>query len=85
MPIMFCYIDPFIMTQNILEISEDNSFNLASGSIDDVCKLMASYYQTGKYSQIVLKGSLAETAADQIRTYGKLNYNLNDIEIEVLK
>ena len=85
MPIMFCYFDPFTITQNVLVITQDDSYSLCAGSMDEVCDLMAAYYATGNYSQIVLKGTLAETAATQIRTYAKMNYNLNEINIEVLK
>ena len=84
MPIMFCYFDPFTITQCVLSITADNSTQLCSGTMQEVCDLMAAYYATGNYSQIVLKGTLAKSAADQIRTYAKTNYNLNEIKIEVL-
>ena len=63
----------------------ESTYTLCSGTIQEVCELMSSYYATGVYHQIVLKGTLAESAADQIRSYSKLNYHLDDINIEVLK
>ena len=53
--------------------------------MEEVCDLMAAHFATGNYSQIVLKGTLAKTAADQIRTYAKTNYNLYNVNIEVLE
>lgn len=85
MPIMFCYFDPFTMKQTVMAITQNSSAFLCDGSMEEVCDLMAAYYATGNYSQIVLKGMLAESAADQIRTYAKTNYNLSNINIEVLK
>lgn len=85
MPIIFCYFDPFTITQNVLVITQDNSYSLCTGSMEEVCDLMAAHFATGNYSQIVLKGTLAKTAADQIRTYAKTNYNLYNVNIEVLE
>ena len=84
MPIMFCYFDPFAYTHTILAINVESSITLANGTKEEVCDLMASYYATGDYQQIVLKGNLAESAADMIRSYSKVNYNLSNIDIEVL-
>lgn len=82
---MFCYFDPFTITQTVLAITPESSYTLCTGqTMNEVCDLIASYYATGIYRQVILKGQLAETAADQIRMYGRLNYNLNDIEIEVI-
>jgi len=85
MPIMFCYFDPFTYTHTILAINGESSITLANGTTEEVCDLMAGFYSTGDYEQIVLKGTLAESAADRIRSYSKVNYNLNDINIEVLQ
>lgn len=60
---------------------------LYCGSIDEVSDYMASEYNFGgPYDRIVLKGTLAETVADQIREFSVAKYaNKKEIEIEVLK
>ena len=46
---------------------------------------MATEYNNGGYDRIVLKGTLADTVADQIRENSKTKYGLGEINIEVLK
>ena len=46
---------------------------------------MATEYNNGGYERIVLKGTLADNLADEIRSYSKTKYGFNNIEIEVIK
>ena len=87
MPVMFCYIDPFVMKQQVIKLGPNTTELLYCGSIDEVSDYMASEYSfNGPYDRIVLKGSLAETVADQIRQHAMVKYsNRKEIEIEVLK
>lgn len=85
MPVMFCYIDPFDMRQQVVKLSPDNTSLLFCGTIDEIVPGMALEYSTNSYDRIVLKGVLAESVAEQILEYGRTNYGLKDIEIEVLK
>ena len=86
MPIMFCFIDPFVMQQTVTAVLSDSSYTLFTAKdLNETCELLATYYSTGDFRQIVLKGTLAESVADQVRSYGKISYNLKDMNIEVLK
>ena len=85
MPVMFCYIDPFTMEQAVTKLTPGDAENIFHGSIDEVTTFMAEEYNHEKYDRIVLNGPLAETIADQIRTYSLTKYNNREIEIEVLK
>lgn len=84
MPLMFCYFDPFVMQQTVFAVEPNENTPLFEGTMDEVCSLIASYYATGNYERIILTGALAKSAADHIRVYGKINYNLDDINIEVI-
>lgn len=85
MPIIFCYLDPFSMKQSVIKIENDKSEVMYSADLNHVAEFMANTYATGKYSRIVLKGQLAELMSENIRSYCLNMYNLNKIEIEVLK
>ena len=85
MPVMFCYIDPFIMNQQVVKLTPGDTEMLYSGSLDSVSTFMAAEYNNGGYDRIVLKGVLADTVADQIRENSKTRYGLGNVEIEVLK
>ena len=85
MPIMFCYIDPFVMDQQVVKLTPGTTEVLFTGSLDNVCQFMSNEYHNGDYNKITLTGMLAESVAEKIRDYGKTLYDLNDIEIEVLK
>ena len=82
---MFCYIDPFIMNQQVIKLTPGDTEMIYSGSLDSISTFMATEYNNGGYDRIVLNGPLAETIADQIRTYSLTKYNNKEIEIEVLK
>jgi hypothetical protein len=50
----------------------------------EIAVFMAQAYSTKKYDRIVLQGSQTEKIVEDIRFYGLTNYNLNNIEIEVI-
>lgn len=85
MPVMFCYIDPFIMNQQVVRLTPGETKVIFSGGLDDVCSFMATEYNNGGYDRITLKGTLAESVADRIRQNSKTLYGLKEINIEVLK
>ena len=84
MPIMFCYIDPFIMNQEVVKLTPGDTEIIFRGSLDSISAFMAAEYNNGGYDKIALKGTLADTVADQIRNDSQTKYGLKHIEIEVL-
>ena len=82
---MFCQIDPFAMKQTVVKIEADHSELLYQSDINGVAEFMANAYATHQYGRIVLKGQLATLVSENIRSYALNVYNLNNIEIEVLK
>lgn len=85
MPVMFCYIDPFIMRQQVVKLTPGDTEVIFEGGLDEVCRFIANEYNNGGYDRVALKGTLAETVADRVRETSKLMYGLKEIEIEVLK
>ena len=85
MPVMFCYIDPFDMRQQVVKLSPDSTSLLFCGTIDEIIPGMVTEYSTNSYDKIVLKGAMADNIAERIHEYGKTTYGLENIEIEVLK
>lgn len=85
MPVMFCYIDPFIMNQSVIEITPNDNVILFKGPLELACDYMAGQYSMKEYDRIVLKGGLADSAAEMIREYAITKYSANNIKIEVLK
>ena len=80
MPVMFCYIDPFIMRQQVVKLTPGDTEIIFEGGFDEVCHFIANEYNNGGYERIALKGTL-----DRVRETSKLMYGLKEIEIEVLK
>lgn len=85
MPIMFCYIDPFAINQQVVKLTPGGTEVIFSGNLDAACKFIGAEYKNNNYDKITLKGMLAETVADKIRDYCETLYDLKTIEIEVLK
>ena len=85
MPVMFCYIDPFIMRQQVVKLTPGETEVIFVVCLDEVCRFIANEYNNGGYDRVALKGTLAETVADRVRENSKLMYGLKEIEIEVLK
>lgn len=85
MPVMFCNFNMFDMNSQVLAVQEDKEmWPLFTGTFEDVCEFMAAEYQTHKYEKIVLAGPYAYTVRDRVKTYSRVNYNYDEIEIEVL-
>lgn len=84
MPVIYCNIDPFVMKQSVLEMSNNGAEVIFSGNMTEIAVFMAQAYSTKKYDRIVLQGSQTEKIVEDIRFYGLTNYNLNNIEIEVI-
>ena len=82
---MFCYIDPFDMNQQIVKLTPNSSEAIFNGTLSEASAFMATEYNNGGYERIVLKGTLADNLADEIRSYSKTKYGFNNIEIEVIK
>lgn len=82
---MFCYIDPFIMNQDVVRLTPGSTEVIFHGTLGEISDFMVAEYANQEYDRITLKGTLAETVADQIRMKSKTNYNINDIKVEVLK
>lgn len=82
---MYCNFNMFDLNSQVYEIDNGApSRELFSGTFDEVCAFMANTYQTNKYDKIVLDGPYAMKVEDEIRTYSKINYNFDNINIEVL-
>lgn len=84
MPVIYCSIDPFVMNQTVLEMSDNNTKAIFNGNMTEIAVFMAQAYSTKKYDRIILQGSQTEKIVEDIRFYGLTNYNLNNIEIEVI-
>lgn len=86
MRVMFCNFNMFDMNSLVVAVPEDGeSYPLFMGDFENICNYMAAEYQTKNYDKIMLSGPYAEAVADRVRTYSKTNYNLDDINIEVVK
>lgn len=86
MPIMYCNFNMFDMTSQVLAVDEGKqTWPLFTGTFEDICDFMATEYQTHKYDKIVLSGPYANAVEDRVRTYSKVNYNFENINIEVIK
>lgn len=82
---MYCLFNMFDMNSQVVALDiNGKSHNLFMGSFDDISNYMAAEYQTKKYEKIVLAGPYGVALADRIRTYSKMNYNYEDINIEVV-
>ena len=85
MPIMFCYIDPFVINQQVVKLTPGDTEVIFRGSLREISDFMATEYNNGNYDRITLKGNIADSVAEQIRNFAKLTYGLKEIKIEVLK
>lgn len=86
MRLMYCNFNMFDMNAQVLALEEGKEgWPVFTGAFEDVCNYMAAEYQTKKYDKIILAGPYAEAVQDRVITYGKLNYNLDNINIEVVE
>lgn len=84
MPVIFCYIDPFDMRQQVVKLSPNDTTVLFNGTIDEVIQGMITEYSSHEYDRIVLKGIMADEVADRMRETSRTTYGIENIEIEVL-
>lgn len=89
MRIMYCYIEPWIVSQNIY-IMNDGINPIVTDKIDleNVPTYLATAYNNHECNKIILHGSvpaITQQCAEDIAQYGLTNFGLNDINIEVIK
>ncbi len=82
---MYCKFNMFTMQSPVVIIDADKQHDGFIGGLDDVCNYMAAEYQTHNYEKIVLAGPYANAVAERIKTYSKINYNFDEINIEVIE
>lgn len=85
MSIMFCDFNMFELKSSVLKTTDEiENYPIFTGTFNEVCDFMSTEYQTHQYDKIVLAGPYATAVENYIRAYSRINYNLDDIEIEVL-
>ena len=83
---MYCNFNMFDMNSQVLAVKEGaESWPLFTGDFESICNYMAAEYQTHEYEKIVLSGQYASAVEDRVRAYSKVNYNFDDINIEVIR
>lgn len=86
MSVMFCYIDPFVIKQKVMEQSDNGLYHLkAEVPLVDIIRYLAA--ESKNYDKITLSANSIQMAngyASQIRDYIYLNYGLNKYDIEVI-
>ncbi len=90
MRIMYCYIEPWIMDQNIYLMSDTEGEPVINNKVplDSVPAYLATCYKNKECEKIILHGSaklMTQQVADDITTFGLTNFGLNNINIEVIK
>ena len=85
MPVIFCNFDMFNMNAQVLVVKEGAQTQpLFTGDFESVCNYMAAEYSTNNYAKIILAGPYAKVLEDRVRTYSMMNYNNNEINIEII-
>lgn len=89
MRIMYCYIEPWVVEQNVY-LMTDGIEPVVNGKInlDDLPAYLATSYNNKECDKIILHGSvkgMTERCAEDVSTYSMNNYGLNNINIEVIK
>ena len=83
---MYCNFNMFDINAQVVAIQEGaQTWPLFTGTFEDVCDFMATEYQTHQYNKIVLGGPYAEAVESRVRAYSRINYNFEDINIEVIE
>ena len=89
MRIMYCYIEPWILKQNIYLMSDGQEATInAKIDLDQIPEYLASAYAFKECDKILLHGStpaLTNKYAEDILSYGLTNFALNNINLEVVK
>lgn len=86
MQIMYCIDDPFVFGLTVYARNDETNMvkRLFSGSKEEVCHFMAEEWNNSEYEQILLHGTEAEDMKNTIYRYSAINYNNENIRIEVL-
>ena len=75
----------FTLNSTVYDINEDEQGkSLFSGDFESVSNFIAAEYKSGDYGKVVLAGPYAEAVEDRVRAYSALNYNMDDIKIEII-
>lgn len=85
MPVMYCYIEPFVINQNIF-ISNNpiDEFKLKEKiTLDNLVPYLAVNSKDYNIRLHSASKNLSLGYADEIREYAMREYNLNNINIEV--
>lgn len=89
MRIMYCYIEPWVVQQNVYLMDDGlKPVQLNKIDLENVANYLATSYNNHECNKIILHGSmpaLTQQFADDIIQYGLTNFGLNDINIEVIK
>lgn len=89
MRIMYSYIEPWITNQNVYLMTDDLKPVVNDKiSLENLPAFLATSYNNKECDKIILHGStkgITEQCAEDIRNYGLTNFNLNDINIEVIQ
>ena len=91
MSVMYCFIDPFVINQNIFLAEEPDRSDMSYYTKVDLAKLpefFATSYKDNSCNKIILYSgsqSYTEKIADDIRTYALTNYSLKNIDIEIIR
>lgn len=76
----------FDMVSPVFSLSTNGDSELIfRGTFEDVCAFMAQTYATKEFEKVILAGPYAESVGDRVRSYYRTNYNLDDINIEIME
>ena len=90
MQIMYCYIEPWILNQNVYLMNDNETVPVMTNKVplDSVASYLATCYNNKECDKIILHGSakiMTEQIAEDVITYGNTNFGINNINIEVIK
>ena len=89
MQIMYCYIEPFIMNQNVFVGKDKGELEfLGKVKIEDMPEYFTTTYQNENIDKIILNGPAKDyikEISNSVKEYAVTKYNLKDIKIEVIK
>lgn len=91
MSVMYCFIDPFVLHQNIFLANEPDKSDMSfytKVEIDKIPDFFATAYKEKQCNKIILySGSqtYTEKIANDIRNYAATQYSLKDLDIEIIR
>lgn len=85
---LICFLNLFLMDQTIFIVNEeDNSSKVAaSATFDTLAEKLADLSHITNINSIQLRGGSKEYAneiANEVLTYAKIKYGINDLDVEV--